>query len=148
MQNDHRNPKLAMSDGLYRFDHPDSDIFLPRPVRPTSIRTLGDYIGYLRKNDEQSNKPCFACEPNQSEQSDCASSCDCSGAHHAKCDEQSGSESSAKSNDGFADNLQYTNNTSTSSDKAKVRGYPCVVVGADCEARDEAESKSVPFSEH
>lgn len=125
---------------------------MPGSLWKSSIRTLGDYIGYLRQVNEQSDKSYIASKSDQPKQSseptacfncNCATKCSCNASN-----EQSGDKPSVESNDGFADNLQYTNNTSTSSDKAKVRGYPCVVVGADCEARDEAESKSVPFSEH
>jgi hypothetical protein len=142
-----------MSDRLYRHDHSDSDIFMPGSLWKSSIRTLGDYIGYLRQVNEQSDKSYIASKSDQPKQSseptacfncNCATKCSCNASN-----EQSGDKSSVESNDGFADNLQYTNNNaSTSPDKAKVRGYPCVVVGADCESRDEAESKPVPFSEH
>ena len=51
-------PKLKLSDGLYRLDHPDSDIFLPKPVRESSVeRSLGDYINNLYKKLIKPNKP-------------------------------------------------------------------------------------------
>jgi len=69
MPNSKPNPNPELSDGLYRLDHPDSDIFLPRPIRTSSVATLGDYIQHLREVDNQSNqcdKPCIACQPSES----------------------------------------------------------------------------------
>lgn len=57
MSDKRSDPKLKLSDGVYRFDHPDSDIFLPEPVREPSVeRSLGDYINNLRKKLVESYK--------------------------------------------------------------------------------------------
>lgn len=156
MQNNIRKPKLTVSDGLYRLDHPDSDIFLSRPVRTTSVRTLGDYIRHMQEVGNESDKSCFACQSEQSCQSN-----DCSGSHHATCcctasDEQSCDKSCGKSSDNnctdsFSDNLNYvhpnTINTNTvGTEKISPSPWPCVVVGA--EGDSESDDKSVPCSNH
>ena len=83
MQDNVRDPKLTMSDGLYRFDHPDSDIFLPRPIRKSSVATLGDYIQQLR---EVSNKPNECDKSCQSDKSCESNQRDCGGSQHANAD--------------------------------------------------------------
>lgn len=154
MQNNNRDPKLTMSDGLYRFDHPDSDIFLPRPVRTTSVRTLGDYIRHMQEIGNKSDQSCFACQPNQSEQS-CKPD-DCAGSHHATCccatsNEQSCNKSCGEPSDNdcinsFSDNLNDTNPASVATEKVNPSPWPCIVVGA--EGNSESDDKSIPFSEH
>ena len=153
MQNNIRNPKLTMSDGLYRLDHPDSDIFLPRPVRTDSVRTLGDYIRHMQEVPEQPN------ESDKSSESQQSSEPDCGGAHHDNPNYQHvcpnnplrtcNCGSGCADNDGFADNINYTHiSTGTSEgDESKVRGWPCVVIGAEGR-RSSAKEQSVSGSQH
>lgn len=132
MQGNVGKPKLTVSDGLYRLDHPDSDLFLPGSVWATSVRTLGDYIRHLQEVDEQSDKSNQSSEPNKSCQSDkqhCSCTNDCSGSQHAKqsCDEpcnQSCSYCGAN-----ATNTTDHASRTTEGNESEVLGWPCVVVG-------------------
>ena len=136
MQGNVGKPKLTVSDGLYRLDHPDSDLFMPGSVWATDIRTLGDYIRHMQEVSEQSDQ---SDKPSESDKSDnpnfqhiCPNNplrtCNC-GDKCADFDESS--ESDKPNNDGFADNLSYTHSTArtTERDESEVLGWPCVVVG-------------------
>ena len=153
MQDNIRDPKLTMSDGLYRFDHPDSDIFLPRPVRTASVRTLGDYIRHLQEVPEQpdeSNKSSESNQPDFTSDADTivytAATCVCTTGN-----EQSDCESCDQPiDDGFADNIQYAHLDPTGTSEGnepEVRGWPCVVIGAEGR-RNSAEDESVSGSQH
>jgi len=70
MSNKHPNTNSELSDRLYGEHYPDSFLDMPRPIRTTSVATLGDYIEHLREVDNQSNqcdKPCIACQPSESD---------------------------------------------------------------------------------
>jgi hypothetical protein len=58
-----------MPDRLYGEHYPDSFLDVSRPIRQSSVATLGDYIRHLQEVDNQSNKPCVACEPSKSNES-------------------------------------------------------------------------------
>lgn len=64
MSNIKRDPKLKLSDGLYRLDHADSDLFLSRPVWAASVATLGDYYKQLREISIKSNESYQSSESN------------------------------------------------------------------------------------
>ena len=154
MQNNDRNPNVTVSDGLYRYDHPDSDIFLPRPVRESNVSTLGDYIRHLQESDKQSDKPSVPSQPiesnfehicpnnpiltcNCADPNACAELGDDPDSQHR--DSESRNKDRYPSNDGFSDNINYTG-ISTAKGESKVSGWPCVVIGAICETRvDPAE---------
>lgn len=92
MQDRNRDPNLKLSDGLYRLDHPDSDLFLSRPLRSTSVATLGDYYEQLRQVSNECNQSSIADKSNQSYYSErlhpvansntSDNSSDCDGGHH------------------------------------------------------------------
>lgn len=94
MQDIKRNPNLKLSDGLYRFDHPDSDLFLSRPLWSASVHTLGDYYQHLCEKRDQRVESSFADQSNQPDikfssgnvTSTNGNSTDCNGGQHAYVD--------------------------------------------------------------
>lgn len=46
----------SLPDRLYGEHYPDSFLDVPRPVRQSSVATLGDYIKHLQEVDRQSNQ--------------------------------------------------------------------------------------------
>jgi hypothetical protein len=68
MQNNDRNANSAMPDRLYGEHYPDSFLDVSRPIRESSVATLGDYIQQLQEINGQPNQSCFACEPSKSGQ--------------------------------------------------------------------------------
>jgi hypothetical protein len=58
-----------MPDRLYGEHYPDSFLDVPRPVRESSVATLGDYIRHLQEVGKQPDQPCVACESSKSDQS-------------------------------------------------------------------------------
>ena len=153
MQNNIGKPKLTMSDGLYRLDHPDSDLFMPGSVWAADIRTLGDYIRHLQEVPEQpdeSNKSSESNQPDFTSDADTivytAATCVCTTGN-----EQSDCESCDKPvDDSFADNIQYAHLDPTGAskrDESEVRGWPCVVIGAEGR-RSSAKEQSVSRSQN
>lgn len=141
VQNKLRNPSFSLSDGLYRLDHPDSNIFLPRPVWSASICGMDNDSEHLRKVDDKRNKSCFACKPSQS--CDATSSCSCSSG--SSCDEQSCGESCNEScNCSCSNNSDNANSSSTISNGKEtcISPWPCVVVGAETSSKTESQSVS------
>ena len=57
------NANLELRDGLYRLDHPDSDLFLPRPVRAADMGRMDDHGRLMREIADKSNKPHVANQP-------------------------------------------------------------------------------------
>jgi hypothetical protein len=131
------------------------------------VATLGDYIRHLQEVDKQSNQPCVACEPVESSfdhicPNNPILTCNCTDPN--ACAElggdpdgngtsgdsanNAGNEDRCPNHDGFADNIEYTGIPIPSTKgKSKVRGWPCVVVGAVCEAWDNSAER-VSGSEH
>ena len=154
MQDNIGKPKLTVSDGLYRLDHPDSDLFMPGSVWAADIRTLGDYIRHLQEVPEQPNESDKSGESDKSQQ---PNEPDCGGAHHDNPNYQHvcpnnplrtcNCGSGCADNDGFADNINYTHiSTGTPQrDESEIRGWPCVVIGAEGR-RSSAADESVPNS--
>ena len=64
------NANSSMPDRLYGEHYPDSFLDVSKPIWNTSVATLGDYIRHLQEVDNKPNKPCFACESNQPNESD------------------------------------------------------------------------------
>jgi hypothetical protein len=160
MQNNDRDPNAAMPDRLYGEHYPDSFLDMPRPVRESSVATLGDYIRHLQKVDKQSDKPCVACEPLESSQSTydhiCPNNpiltCNCTDPKY--CAELGDDpdhqyrDPTDSNQDGFADNIDYTGiPIPTPKRQDSVGGWPCVVVGAVCETW-VSSSECVSGSEH
>jgi hypothetical protein len=159
-----------MPDRLYGEHYPDSFLDVSKPIRESSVATLGDYIRHLQEVDKQPDQPCFACEPIKSSESpfehvcpnnpiltcNCANPNECpelgddpDGSSEKKgrdgnktcpesgkvCNERSCPNECLGDKDGFSDNLNYTGiPIPTTKGKNAVRGWPCVVVGAVCEA--------------
>ena len=142
-----------MPDRLYGEHYPDSFLDVPRPVRATSVATLGDYIQQLRKISDKSDQRCFACEPNKpSEPHQCPNNailtCNC--ADDKYCAElgsdpdrqHNGNEDRCPNHDGFSDNLDYIGNPyPNTKGQGAVSGWPCVVVGAICETWTSATER-------
>ena len=138
-------PNLELSDGLYRLDHADSDLFMSRPVRKPSVATLGDYYEQLRQVGQQSDKsnesdksdnpnyqhPCYR---NPLRTCNCANKC-------ADSDFDNGDNGNAfnlstklaiyrtgDNNAPINDSTEQFKFTTTQG-KSTVSGWPCVVVG-------------------
>jgi hypothetical protein len=123
---------------------------------------MGNNARYVQEVGQQSDQPCVACEPSKSDQSKfdhiCPNNpiltCNCSdpnacaelgndpdNAHGNKVCPDSGKVCNTAvcpneclgDKDGFSDNLDYTG-IPYPKGKATVSGWPCVVVGAVCEA--------------
>lgn len=139
-----------MPDRLYGEHYPDSFLDMPRPIRTTDVRSLGDYIRYLQEVDKQSDQSCVACEPIKSGfEHLCPNNpiltCNC--ANPNTCAEL-GSDPDGNFVDGnkicpksgkicndrvcpneCLDELEYAGNPYPKR-KSAVSGWPCVVVGA------------------
>lgn len=57
------NSNDGLRDGLYRIDHPDSDIFLPGSLWKPSMATLGNNVQYLCEVNDESDEPYIANQP-------------------------------------------------------------------------------------
>lgn len=145
MQNNNRKPKLTMSDGLYRLDHPDSDIFLSRPLWSANICSLDNDSGHLRQINQQSNKSCFACKPIESNKSDCStddcssSSCSCSNNEQPcgkSCDESC--DCNCTNNSDKSDGSE----TVTDGEKTFVYSWPSVALREKSSVKTNAQSVS------
>ena len=60
---DNAHTDSQLRDGLYRLDHPDSDLFLSRPVRATDMDRMDDHGRLMREIADKSNKPNVASQP-------------------------------------------------------------------------------------
>jgi hypothetical protein len=140
-----------MPDRLYGEHYPDAFLDVSRPVRESSVATLGDYIRHLQEVDKQSDKPCVACEPAESSfdhicPNNPILTCNCTDPKFCaelgdngwiKCPD-SGKLCSVidcpdgckGDKDGFADNIDYTGIPIPTKRESAKRGWPCVVVGA------------------
>jgi hypothetical protein len=128
-----------LPDRLYGEHYPDSFLDMPRPVRESSVATLGDYIRHLQEVSNQSDKSCVSSESNESKfQHICPNNpiltCNCSDPNACAelgSDPDNRNEDRCPDHDGFSDNLDYTGipypNTQG---KDAVSGWPCVVIGA------------------
>lgn len=150
MQDNIRNPKLTVSDGLYRFDHPDSDIFLPRPVRTTSVRTLGDYIRHMQEVSEQSNESDKSSQSDKSDNPNFQHICPNNPLRTCNCGDKCADEPSESCEScGYcgtnAANATNCTTRTSKGDESEVNGWPCVVIGAEGR-RDSAEDESVSRS--
>jgi hypothetical protein len=151
-----------MPDRLYGEHYPDAFLDVSRPVRESSMATLGDYIRHLQEVDKQSDKSCIACEPVESKfdhicPNNPILTCNCVDPKYcaelgSDPDRQlnNGNKLCPKSGkvcndrvcpneclgdyDGFSDNLNYTGIPYPAKRESKKFGWPCVVVGAICEA--------------
>jgi hypothetical protein len=152
-----------MPDRLYGEHYPDSFLDVPRPVRESNVATLGDYIRHLQEVDKQSNQSNVACEPVESSfEHICPNNpiltCNCVDPKYCAelgsnpdnivdgnkrcpdsgliCNDRVCPNECLGDKDGFADNIDYTGIPIPTSSQRKnaVSGWPCVVVGAVCEA--------------
>jgi hypothetical protein len=144
----------TMPNRLYGEHYPDSFLDVLRPVRESNVATLGDYIRHLQEVDKQSDKPCFACEPAESKfdhicPNNPILTCNCTDpkfcAELGNDPDRQYRDIADTDHDGFSDNLDYTGiptptNPSTKG-KDAVSGWPCVVVGAICEAGATASER-------
>jgi hypothetical protein len=175
MQNNDRNANSAMPDRLYGEHYPDSFLDVSRPIRESSVATLGDYIRHLQEVDKQSNESDITCESSKSNESKFDHICPnnpiltCNCADPNACAELGNDPDSQHGNkrcpdsgrichesvcpneclgdkDGFADNINYTG-IPIPQGQSKKLGWPCVVVGAVCETWATA-SECVPRGEH
>jgi hypothetical protein len=130
-----------MPDRLYGEHYPDAFLDVSRPVRKSSVATLGDYIQQLQEVGKQSDQSCVACvAPESNFDHICPNNpiltCNCT---DPKFCAELGNDPDrqyrdAPDNDGFADNIDYTGiPIPTPQRKDAVSGWPCVVVGAICE---------------
>jgi hypothetical protein len=175
MQNNDRNANSTMPDRLYGEHYPDAFLDVPRPVRESSVSTLGDYIRHLQEVDKQSDKPCVACEPVESSfdhicPNNPILTCNCTDPKYCAelgndpdnlvdgnkrcpdsgliCNDRVCPDECLGDKDGFADNIDYTGiPIPTPKGKSAVSGWPCVVVGAICETW-VGSSECVSGSEH
>jgi hypothetical protein len=151
----------TMSDRLYGEHYPDSFLDVSRPVRESNVATLGDYIRHLQEVNKQSDQSSVASQPVESNfEHICPNNpiltCNCTDPKF--CAELGNDPDNADGNkrcpdsgricndrvcpneclgdkDGFADNINYTGIPYPSTKgKDAVSGWPCVVVGAVCEA--------------
>jgi hypothetical protein len=148
MPNKQSTTNAQLPDRLYGEHYPDSFLDVSRPVRESSVATLGDYIRHLQEIGKQPNQPCVACEPSKSSESTYDHICPnnpiltCNCVDPKYCAEL-GSDPDRQyrdapdaNKDGFADNIDYTGiPIPAPKGKDAVSGWPCVVVGAICEAR-------------
>jgi hypothetical protein len=121
------------------------------------MATLGDYIRHLQEVDKQSDKPCVACEPIESNfdhicPNNPILTCNCTDPNACAelgndpdnidgnkrcpdsgriCNDRVCPNECLGDKDGFADNIDYTGIPyPTTKGKDAVSGWPCVVVGA------------------
>jgi hypothetical protein len=173
MPNKQPTTNSTMPDRLYGEHYPDSFLDMPRPVRESSVATLGDYIRHLQEVDKQSDQPCVACEPLESGfEHICPNNpiltCNCTDPKFCAelgndpdnivdgnkrcpdsgliCNDRVCPNECLGDNDGFADNINYTG-IPIPKGKGAVSGWPCVVVGAVCETWTSA-SECVSRGEH
>jgi hypothetical protein len=150
MQNNDRNSNATMPDRLYGEHYPDSFLDVSRPIRQSNVSTLGDYIRHLQEVNQQSDQSSVASQPVESNfEHICPNNpiltCNCtdpkfcaelgSDPDRNYNDKYDRNENGCPNHDGFSDNLDYTGIPIPSTKReSKVSGWPCVVVGAVCEA--------------
>jgi hypothetical protein len=162
MPNKQPTTNSQLPDRLYGEHYPDSFLDVPKPIRESSVATLGDYIRHLQEVDKQSDKPCFACEPVKSNfEHICPNNpiltCNCTDPKYCaelgsdpdrNSTDADGNEDRCPNHDGFSDNLDYTGiPIPTPQRQSKEFGWPCVVVGAVCETWNTA-AECVSGREH
>jgi hypothetical protein len=173
MPNKQPTTNTTMPDRLYGEHYPDSFLDVSKPVRESSVATLGDYIRHLQEIGKQPDKPCVACEPLESSfdhicPNNPILTCNCTDPKFCAelgsnpdnivdgnkrcpdsgliCNDRVCPNECLGDKDGFSDNLDYTG-IPYPKGKNAVSGWPCVVVGAICEAWTTA-SECVSRSEH
>jgi hypothetical protein len=159
MQNNDRNSNTTMPDRLYGEHYPDSFLYVSGSIRDTNVSTLGDYIRHLQEVNKQPDQPSVPSQPIESNfEHICPNNpiltCNCSDPNACAelgSDPDNGNRVCPDSGklchtdtcadkclgDGFADNINYTGIPPTKGE-SKVSGWPCVVIGAVCEARDNS----------
>jgi hypothetical protein len=161
MQNDNRNANSTMPDRLYGEHYPDSFLDVSRPVRESSVSTLGDYIRHLQEVDKQSDKPSESNKPPISCKFCYDIGYDASG-QQCTCAKQPSNIDGNKRcpdsgricnerdcpNECLGDNIEYVGNPiPTPQGQNKEFGWPCVVVGAVPETWNTT-AECVPGREH
>jgi hypothetical protein len=163
MSNKQPTTNTQLPDRLYGEHYPDSFLDVSRPVRESSVATLGDYIRHLQEVDKQPDQSCVACvSPESNFDHICPNNpiltCNCTDPKF--CAELgSNPDNIVDGNkrcpdsglicndrvcpneclgDGFSDNLDYTHIQPEgipypAKRESKKLGWPCVVVGAICE---------------
>jgi hypothetical protein len=155
MSNKQPTTNTQLPDRLYGEHYPDSFLDLSRSVRESNVATLGDYIRHLQEVNKQSDKPCVACEPSESNfdhicPNNPILTCNCTDPKYCA---ELGNDPDRQyrdpaDKDGFSDNLEYTGiPIPPAKRESKVSGWPCVVVGDVCETWTTA-AECVPGSEH
>jgi hypothetical protein len=158
----------SLPDRLYGEHYPDSFIDMPKSILTSRYQLVDDNDKHLREERQQSDQPCFACEPSKSDESKfdhiCPNNpiltCNCTDPKYcaelgsdpdgasAEAERTGTEEGRARSKDGspnqdgFADNIDYTGIPIPSPQrKDAVGGWPCVVVGAVCETWTSATER-------
>ncbi len=155
MPNKQPTTNTTMPDRLYGEHYPDSFLDVSRPVRESSVATLGDYIRHLQKVNKQPDQSCVACvAPESNFDHICPNNpiltCNCTDPKYCA---ELGNDPDRQyrdpaDKDGFSDNLEYTGiPIPPAKRESKVSGWPCVVVGAVCETWTTT-AECVPGSEH
>jgi hypothetical protein len=175
MPNKQPTTNPTMPDRLYGEHYPDSFLDVSRPVRESSVATLGDYIRHLQEVNQQPNQSCVACvAPESKFDHICPNNpiltCNCADPNTCAelgndpdnivdgnkrcpdsgliCNDRVCPNECLGDKDGFADNIDYTGIPIPSTKReGKKLGWPCVVVGAICETWTSA-TECVPGSEH
>jgi hypothetical protein len=161
MSNIKSTTDAQLPDRLYGEHYPDSFLDVSKSIRKPSVATLGDYIQQLQEINSQPDQPCIACEPSRPDESKfdhiCPNNpiltCNCTDpkfcaelgsdpdgtSAEGTTTEKGRARSEDGSQDGFADNIDYTGiPTPSPQRKDAVSGWPCVVVGAVCETGTSA----------
>jgi hypothetical protein len=157
----------TMPDRLYGEHYPDSFLDVSRSVRESNVATLGDYIRHLQEVNKQPDQSCVACvSPESKFDHICPNNpiltCNCTDPKFCAelgsnpdnivdgnkrcpdsgriCNDRVCPNECLGDHDGFSDNLDYTG-IPYPKGKATVSGWPCVVVGAICEAWTSARER-------
>jgi hypothetical protein len=145
MPNKQPTTNAQLPDRLYGEHYPDSFLYVSGSIRDTNVSTLGDYIRHLQEVNQQPDQPCVACVAPESNFSHiCPNNpiltCNCTDPKYCAelgSDPDGNSADNDNKHDGFSDNLDYTGIPIPATKReGKVSGWPCVVVGAICEAWD------------
>jgi hypothetical protein len=174
MSNKQPTTNSTMPDRLYGEHYPDAFLDVSRPVRESSVATLGDYIRHLQKVDKQPDQSCVACvAPKSSFDHICPNNpiltCNCTDPNACAelgndpdnidgnkrcpdsgriCNKRNCPNECLGDKDGFADNIDYTGiPIPTPKREGAKRGWPCVVVGAIPETWSDP-SECVSRGEH
>jgi hypothetical protein len=164
MPNKQPTTNAQLPDRLYGEHYPDSFLYVSGSIRDTNVSTLGDYIRHLQEVNQQPDQPCVACVAPESNFSHiCPNNpiltCNCTDPKFCAelgsnpdnivdgnkrcpdsgliCNDRVCPNECLGDKDGFSDNLDYTGIPIPATKReGKVSGWPCVVVGAICEAWD------------